>query len=145
MAQNRVDRFIGKLHDEQTFLTIVFTPILLAVVDCVLRLAIRVDLIDVGADMALLGVGLFAALLVNSSSNEKVYVPFLFFIVFLLPWIVCLWTVSDQAPKDTVHLLGYSVVARPIILLISWTVGGVTLIFACILARAILDKVNART
>jgi len=124
------------LKDPETF-TIYVIPALLFVLDFVLRAALRADLAAAGADMALLAVVPFLAVLVESFRYQRgyTYVPILFMLVFLIPWVICVKITSLQNPVSPplLHLFD-------IRLALSWSIGLVAFILSAIIAHTIVAR-----
>jgi len=94
-VQTLASHLVQALENHTTVVQIVVIPGLLFFLDFTLRLCLRVDLIDAGADMALLAVATFITLLVEGIGYPRHTVAaavgaLLLFIV----WIICLGIVS---------------------------------------------------
>jgi hypothetical protein len=124
------------LKDPQT-LTIYVIPALLFVLDFVLRAALGADLTAVGADMALLAVMPFLAFLGESFHYQRgyAYVPVLFSMIFLIPWVICikLTLLQDSVPLPFLNLIDTR-------LALSWSIGLVALILSAIIAHTIVVR-----
>jgi hypothetical protein len=79
-----------------TFVQVSIIPGLLYFLDLTLRLCLSVDLVDAGADMAMLAVGSCFALLVEDIGRQHKTLVAGSIIIFLIPWVACLKMVSVQ-------------------------------------------------
>ncbi len=133
------------LEKKPELVKIYLIPILLFLLDFGLRAAIRVDLIDAGADMALLAVASFTSVLAEdtSQSQPKAIVILPLLLGFLLPWIFCLWSISKQ-PPDCIYLANICIPARLILSILSWFVGLTALMFAGRLVTGLLEMHHVR-
>jgi hypothetical protein len=128
---------ISKLTTNDEFVKIYYIPGLLFLLDFVVRAVLGVDLIDTGADMALLAVATFISLLledVNPKKYSGIMITFVLF--FLSTWIISLKIVSIQNP-----MLFLSIDFR---LVFSWFVGLTSFVFSGIIANEILLDNNKR-
>ena len=92
--RDMADSVIRKLRANSEFVKIVVLPAVVFSLDLVLRSVMNINLIDAGADMALLGVSTFITLVVEGSHKDDVTATIVFVIVFMLFWIGCLKIVS---------------------------------------------------
>jgi hypothetical protein len=128
---------IKNLTTNNEFVKIYYIPGLLFLLDFVVRVVLGVDLIDTGADMALLAVVTFITLLLEDVNPKKYSgIMVTFVLIFLSTWIVSLKIASLQNP-----VLFLSVDFR---LIFSWFVGLTSFVFSGIIANEILLDNNKR-
>lgn len=122
---------IKKITTNDEFVKIYFIPGLLFLLDFVIRAVLNIDLVDAGADMALLAVATFIALILENIDPKKYGGAMITFIlIFLSTWIISLKIVSIQNP-----MLFLSMDFR---LVFSWFVGLTSFVFSGIIANEIL-------
>jgi len=127
-----VESIIQTLDSQPELVKVYILPILLFLLDFCLRAVIHVDLIDAGADMAFLATASFITVLVEDigHSHLKPFVLIVLLISFMLPWIFCLWGVSNTNPFYDLHLGNHSIDAHIILFTLSWFVGLSSLIIS---------------
>ena len=128
---------LKKLIDNPDLIKLYFIPGLLFLLDFVVRSVLGIDLIDAGADMALLAVATFVSLLIEDAKPQQKYITIklIFIILFMTIWIISLRIVSIKDP-----MLLLSIDFR---LVISWFVGLTAFVFSGIMASEIvLDNKN---
>ena len=123
---------VRTLLDNPEIVKIYIIPAVLFFLDFILRVVLDVELIDAGADMALLAVATFVSLLVENSGEKQDYTPVIvvFVLIFLILWIACLRIVSMQNP-----LLLFYFDFR---LILSWFVGIAAFILSGIIANLVM-------
>jgi hypothetical protein len=99
-------------------------PVLLFALDFVLRVVIHVDVNDAGADMALLAMGLFAAIL-GKDTKGQTSSAFVGFVVTLILWIICLGIITNPSSTLIIRIFDPRGISAGF-------VGGLTLIGSCI-------------
>lgn len=95
------------------------------------------NLIDAGADMALLSVATFLALLVddtNPQTDQAAAVVVACTILFLILWIICLRIVSLDSPIDMLFID-----VRP---MLTWLIGLTSFVLSGAIANAALQVVQ---
>jgi hypothetical protein len=130
---------VETLIDNPEFVKIYVIPGLLFFLDFILRAVLEVDLVDLGADMALLAVATFVSLLVEDVDNRQSYTPMavVFTIVFLAFWIISLKIISIKDPV-TISLLGY----LDFRLVLSWLVGSVAFVVSGVMAKSVIERLS---
>ena len=125
---------LRKLTNNPEMVKVYVIPGLLFLLDLVLRAVLGIDLIDIGADMALLAVATFVSLLVEDVEQSQYHatVMIVFIMIFLALWIICLSIISVQSP---ISFLMFNF--RP---MLSWFVGLTSFIFSCVLANEIVQE-----
>ena len=90
------------------------------------------DLIDTGADMALLAVVTFITLLIEDVSPQQKYniVKLIFIILFMATWILSLKIAANESP--------WLLLSIDFRLIISWFIGLFSFVFSGIMASAII-------
>lgn len=89
------DSIIQKFRSNSDLMKIIILPAAVLSVDLFLRLVVLgIDITDAGADMALLGVSTFIALIVEGVHKDDLPASFLFLLIFILMWSGCLKIVS---------------------------------------------------
>ena len=124
---------LKKLLDNPDMVKIYVIPGLLFFLDFVLRAVLGVDLIDAGADMALLAVATFVSLLVEDIRPQQYYTAIMvvFIMLFLALWIICLRIVSAQNP--------ISFLMVDFRLVLSWFVGLTSFVFSGIMVNEVVQ------
>lgn len=128
------------LTDNLEFVRLYVLPGLLFFLDIVLRGVLGIDLIDAGADMALLAVATFVTLLVEDDSlGHKQYyaVSVVFVMVFFMFWVICLRIIAIPQAV-TVVFLGF----LDFRLILSWLVGLVAFALSGILAVEVVQRTS---
>jgi hypothetical protein len=128
---------IRKLSNNPEMVKIYLIPGLLFFLDFVLRAVLGADLIDAGADMAMLGVATFVTILVENDDHQPTYtfIPVIFMFIFLVVWIICLKIVSIQ--NSTLPILLNVIDFR---LILSWLIGLVAFILSGIITNGIINQ-----
>ena len=122
-----VKRVVHSLTTNPELVVIYIIPSLLIALDLTLRAILHIDLIDIGEDMALFSVSIFSSILVEDLLNSKVKpLVFALFIGFLLPWVVCLYFVSQSNSLVESEKLVYELVYNGL----SWLLGGSSLLLS---------------
>jgi len=85
-----VQSVINYMIANSDFTKIYLLPFLLAIVDLLYRKALSLDLTDVGADIAFLGVGAMASVLSEETGGVPTYVKVACFICILVSWMLSL-------------------------------------------------------
>lgn len=127
---------IRTLSHNPEFVKVYVIPGLIFFLDFVLRAVLDVDLIDAGADMALLAVATFMTLLVEDdvpSQQQLTLVSVVFIVIFLVPWIVCLRIIATPQPIK-LGSLGFP----DFRLILSWLVGLIAFVLSGIIASEIV-------
>ena len=95
-----IDFVVQALLTRGDLVKVYVIPILVFILDFSLRLFIGVDVSDVGADMALLATAAFISMVADEhgKSNNRTLAIVVFQIMFMLPWVFCLWSVSRTNP-----------------------------------------------
>lgn len=136
-VQTLARRLVQALVRNTTFVQIVVIPGLLFCLDFTLRLCFGVDLVDAGADMALLAAATFMALLVEDAGyqQEHAAIAVVFMMVFLIPWIICLKISSIQTPVPISFL-------RPLDLglVFSWMIGLPAFVLSSVIANVVIQE-----
>ena len=144
-------RLVGHLADHSTQMRIYVLPATLVIFDAFVRLIVGVDVLDLGADMALLAVALFVSLLVDDIQNPTMFaaIDVLFIFVGLMIWMLCLkiasetsWTLdsvlsTSQQGAGKQGLLGY-IVRWDFRYFLAWFLGIVAFIFSTVIANAMI-------
>lgn len=92
------DNIIQKFRSNSDLMKIIILPAAVLLVDLFLRLIVLgIDITDAGADMALLGVSTFIALIIEGVHKDDLPASFLFLLIFILMWTGCLKIVSLQS------------------------------------------------
>ena len=128
---------LRKLIDNPDMIKLYLIPGLLFLLDFVVRSVLGIDLIDAGADMALLSVATFISLLIEDTNPQQKYnvIKTIFIILFMSIWIISLRIVSIKDP-----MLFLSIDFR---LVFSWFIGLTSFVFSGIMASEIvLDNRN---
>lgn len=106
------DNIIQKFRNNSELMKIVILPAAVFSLDIFLRkFVLGIDTTDAGADMALLGVSTFIALIIEGVHKDDTPASFLFTIIFIMMWIGCLKIValdSLQLPYISYDLRGAS-------------------------------------
>lgn len=125
---------IKSLQANPEMIKIYFIPGMLFILDFVLRSVLGIDLIDTGADMALLAVATFVTLLVEDMGEHQYHaaINVVFVILFLTLWIICMRIVSLQNP-----ILFLTIDFR---LILSWVVGLTSFVFSGAIANEIVQS-----
>ena len=120
-----VESIIITLNKKPELVKVFIIPILLFLLDFCLRASMHVDLVDAGADMAFLATASFITVLAEEirDSNPKPFVKVVLLLFFMLPWIFCLWGVSNANPFYNLKIGNNMVDAHIIIFVLSWLVG----------------------
>ena len=106
------------------FTKIYLLPFLLAIVDIFYRKALSLDLADVGADLAFLGVGAMASVLSEETGDVPTYVKVVCFICILVFWMFSLNLLK----------VGWGILWKRFF---SWTMGFFTVILSGITVKKI--------
>jgi hypothetical protein len=108
-------------------------PGLLFLLDFVLRVVLGIDLLDTGADMALLAVATFVSLLLEDVGEQQYHLAavVVFIILFLALWIICLKIVSVQNP-----IMFFAFDFRTTL---CWFVGLTSFVFSGVMANEIIQ------
>ena len=132
-------RLLKNFIDHPEYVKLYIIPSLLFLFDFFLRVIIGVDIIDAGADMALLAVATFIAIFTEDTKNHQKYIPIIivFIIIFLILWILCLKIISFQKPITFSFLESFD-----FRIFLSWFFGLVSLIIAGIVANEILYETS---
>lgn len=107
-------------------------------IDCVLRGCLDIDLADAGADMALLAVATFLALLfedaIEDVKHQQAHIAFtvMFVFIFLTVWVLCLKIISIQNPI-TINFLWF----LDFRLILSWLFGVLAFVISGIIANVV--------
>lgn len=138
------DLIIQTLLSQGEFVKIYIIPIMVFLLDFLLRLFIGVDISDVGADMALLATAAFLSMIADehSKTNNRPFIVVVFQIMFMLPWIFCLWSVSRTNPLYIVTIGSQVIDIHIIFNVISWFVGLTSLILSGIFINRITADVQ---
>lgn len=95
-------KVIEWLHENREVNLSILIPFLFLMIDLLLRASLHLDLIDSGADMALLAVSIFVFALMQDiqgeSPDDNVEIEVLFLLWFILLWLICLLFASDLNP-----------------------------------------------
>ncbi len=126
------DSIIQALDTKPELVKIYLIPIVLFLLDFFLRAFIGADLSDAGADMALLGVASFIMIIADEhgKSHHRPIVMVVFHIMFMLPWVFCLWSVSKTNPLNTIKVSDQIIDTHFILNMLSWFVGLTSLILS---------------
>ena len=106
-----LQRVIVWMQMEQNFVDSLLIPLLVFLIDLVIRFGFRIDTADVGPDMALLGIGVLLATAFATEREETglqyIRLALVFLLISVLGWIVCLALLSLRYVYGTViSLLG---------------------------------------
>lgn len=131
MARRQI-RFI---LDNPEFVKSYLIPASIFLLDFFLRVILEVDLIDAGADMALIGVATFFAILVEDADDRHRYAPvgLIFALLFMILWMLCLRIVANDTP-----ILWSWTGENDLRLFFSWFLGLVTFVLSGIVTNEIL-------
>jgi len=145
MGRSKKLRFgavIQALRENPELTRVYIIPALLFMLDFLLRAALGVNLIDAGADMALLAVTSFVGVLIENveQGQQNVIIAFVFFLAFLVPWIVCLWVISIRNPVLS-NLLGF----LDLRLIIVWFIGLSAFFFSGVLINELIRSSPSST
>lgn len=145
MGRSKKLRFgavIQALRENPELTKVYIIPALLFMLDFLLRAALGVNLIDAGADMALLAVTSFVGVLIENveQGQQNVIIAFVFFLAFLVPWIVCLWVISIRNPVLS-NLLGF----LDLRLIIVWFIGLSAFFFSGVLINELIRSSPSST
>ena len=145
MGRSKKLRFgavIQALRENPELTKVYIIPALLFMLDFLLRAALGVNLIDAGADMALLAVTSFVGVLIENveQGQQNVIIAFVFFLAFLVPWIVCLWVISIRNPVPS-NLLGF----LDLRLIIVWFIGLSAFFFSGVLINELIRSSPSST
>lgn len=88
------DSIVHKFRDNSEFVKIVVLPAAVFIFDLVARFFLHVSLIDAGADMALLGVSMFIAIIIEDSHKDDRALSAILTLMIVLLWLGCLLIVS---------------------------------------------------
>jgi hypothetical protein len=123
---------INTLDSKPELVKVFIIPFLLFLVDLCLRAVIHVDIVDAGADMAFLATASFITVLVEDGRNSRVkpFVKVVFFLFFMLPWVFCLWGISNTNPFYTLNIDNHTIDVHFIVFILSWIVGLSSLIIS---------------
>ena len=138
----RFGAVIQALRENPELTKVYIIPALLFMLDFLLRAALGVNLIDAGADMALLAVTSFVGVLIENveQGQQDVIIAFVFFLAFLVPWIVCLWVISIRNPVLS-NLLGF----LDLRLIIVWFIGLSAFFFSGVLINELIRSSPSST
>lgn len=93
--QNMADNVIRQLRRNSELMNVFILPAIVFSLDLFMRLfVLNIDVTDAGADMALLGVSTFIALIIEGVHKDDRPALILFVIIFILMWVGCLKIVS---------------------------------------------------
>jgi len=119
------------------FAKIFIIPGLLFFLDFTLRVCFDADLIDAGADMALLGVGTFVALLIeNMEHQQHTAIVTVFILISLILWIICLRIASLHDPIR----FGFLLWLLDFRLVLSWLIGVLAFVFSGIMTNVVVES-----
>ncbi len=127
------DSVIHKLRNNSELVKIVILPAVIFFFDIFMRLVLNIDIIHAGADMALLGVSIFIALIIEDSQKDDLPALILFVFILVIMWICCLLIVSLD--KQQLYLTYFSLDFRGFVCLF---LGCVTFIFSSIFADSFI-------
>ncbi len=94
------ESLIGRIVKNNLLILAYFIPGLLFFLDIALRVSLGAEILDVGADMALIGFTTYISLLFEDYKPRKKIIPtiVLFLLFFLIIWIITLAIVSSPEP-----------------------------------------------
>ena len=135
-----ISRMISYFLSNPEYLKSYFIPGAIFCLDFILRLILDIDLIDAGADMALIGVATFLSIVIEDADNRQRFVPIglLCMLVFLIFWMLCLSVIAiEPITFSWSGMFDFR-------LFFSWFLGLITFIFAGILSNQILVYANTQ-
>lgn len=128
---------VKSLLDNPAMVKIVFIPGMIFFLDFTLRAILEIDLIDAGADMALLAVAMFFTVIVEDfSPKQHTPMAIVFILFFLILWIICLKIVSLPNP---IIVFSFDVIDFRLVL--SWLIGILAFVFSGILSEVVIQDV----
>ena len=128
---------LQNLTNNPEMVKIYVVPGSLFLLDFTLRAVLGINLIDTGADMALLAVATFVSLLIEDSKSQRQNGAMVIFIIlFLTLWIISLRIVSNQNP-----MLFLKMDFRP---MLSWFVGLTSFVLSGAIANEIIQNSSGR-
>ena len=103
-------RVIGLLKKHRSLIQNIGFPLLIFIIDLMIRAALQMDLSDVGADMALLAESAFLATLIEDirrgNPHDDIIEKVFFTLLFTILWLACLMAIAERIPlaqfKDVV-------------------------------------------
>lgn len=126
---------IQALLDNEEIVKIYVFPGLLFFFDFAFRAILHIDLIDAGADMALISASTFVALILDSK-DEKAntgYLGMIFLLPFLIFWFLCLSIIARPDP-----IIFQPLEQLDFRLVFSWLIGIFAFYFSGVYAREII-------
>ncbi|HNB41698.1 MAG TPA: hypothetical protein PLG52_09380, partial [Anaerolineales bacterium] len=126
---SRLNASAKSLHNTLTanseFLKLFAIPSVLFCLDFIFRASFGLDLADAGADMALMAIATFSALVLDDKvmeNKQTLVVCFFYALLFFVPWVICLKIISNN-PMMIFDVLDFRLV-------LSWLIGGIAFIFS---------------
>ena len=83
-------RFVQWLYINRDLNILIGIPVLLLFLDLTLRVMMHLDLVDVGADLALLSVSALVSSLAETSRSQDIAVKVALLLLFIFFWLICL-------------------------------------------------------
>ena len=110
--------------------------------DFFLRSILDVDLIDAGADMALIAVATFLTIVIEDEDNRHRYAPIglVFMILFMILWMFCLRIIANKTPITMAWTGTYD-----FRLVFSWFLGLTTFVIAGVVSNEVLVDANTQS
>ena len=138
---DRIDSILLAIERNPEQVKTYVVPILVFGLDLVLRVFFQMNVSDAGADMALLGTASFISVLMEDPRGRRTspHVVLPLFLLFLQPWMLCLWLVAGKTPGHF-SVVGWQVNASLVVTILSWLVGMSTFLLSSVFVDHILRR-----